>query len=263
MIQEALAFREEVEELGALLDTLEPREWERPTPFKEWTSWDVIAHLHWGDLQALLAARDADAFRRAAKEFAAVAKTGTTLTEYTRERLQDLDATELTRRWQKTAEELSDHLKERAPRDRIVWYGPDMGARMFATARQMETWAHAQDIYDLFGLQRRYSDRIENIAVIGVKTFGWTFANRRLAVPETLPHVRLAAPSGASWEWNAPSETERVAGSAADFCHVVTQGRNVADTGLEVVGEVATRWMSIAQCFAGPPADPPLPGQRI
>jgi hypothetical protein len=43
---------------------------------------------------------------------------------------------------------------------------------------------------------------------------------------------------------------------------VVTQVRNVSDTALEVTGEVATRWMSIAQCFAGGPVDPPKPGQR-
>jgi hypothetical protein len=74
--------------------------------------------------------------------------------------------------------------------------------------------------------------------------------------------VRLVAPSGAIWEWNEPSETEWIRGDAAEFCHVVTQGRNVADTRLEVTGPIATRWMSIAQCFAGGPEDPPAPGTR-
>jgi hypothetical protein len=75
--------------------------------------------------------------------------------------------------------------------------------------------------------------------------------------------VRLVAPSGAVWEWNDPSDESRVAGDAVEFCRVVTQGRNVADTRLEVVGEVAARWMAIAQCFAGGPADPPQPGERV
>jgi hypothetical protein len=44
-----------------------------------------------------------------------------------------------------------------------------------------------------------------------------------------------------------------VSGSVEDFCLVVTQRRNVADTGLDVVGETATAWMQIAQAFAGPP----------
>jgi len=39
--------------------------------------------------------------------------------------------------------------------------------------------------------------------------------------------------------------------------------RNVADTDLEVEGDTATEWMSIAQCFAGPPEQAPLPGTRF
>ncbi len=87
-------------------------------------------------------------------------------------------------------------------------------------------------------------------------------AYRGLDVPGAPPYVRLVAPSGEIWEWNKPSESERIGGDAADFCHVVTQGRNVADTGLRVTGDVAGRWMAIAQCFAGGPSDPPKPGER-
>ena len=64
------------------------------------------------------------------------------------------------------------------------------------------------------------------------------------------------------WEWNDPSDENRVAGTAVDFCRDVTQNRNVADTELDVVGETAAKWMSIAQCFAGGPVDPPAPGER-
>jgi hypothetical protein len=44
---------------------------------------------------------------------------------------------------------------------------------------------------------------------------------------------------------------------------VVTQVRNIADTQLSVTGEAARRWMAIAQCFAGPPNDPPAKGARF
>ena len=54
-----------------------------------------------------------------------------------------------------------------------------------------------------------------------------------------------------------------VEGRAVEFCQVVTQTRNVADTTLRVVGEPARRWMAIAQCFAGPPENPPAPGARV
>ena len=58
----------------------------------------------------------------------------------------------------------------------------------------------------------------------------------------------------------------RVSGPLVEFPvnvgDVVTQGRNIADTRLEVVGETAKRWMEIAQCFTGGPEDPPPPGHR-
>ena len=111
-------------------------------------------------------------------------------------------------------------------------------------------------------MQRRNSDRIRNVCHIGVRTFGWTFVNRGLETPSPVPYVRLESPSGAVWEWNAPSETDCVSGSAVAFAHVVTQGRNIAETDLNVVGDAAASWMAIAQCFAGPPEEPPPPGHR-
>jgi uncharacterized protein (TIGR03084 family) len=153
-------------------------------------------------------------------------------------------------------------LETRDPKDRLRRSGPDMGVRMFATARQMETWAHGQAIYDLKGVDRTNTDRIRNIAELGVRTYGWTFANRDEEMPGATPYVRLTAPSGAVWEWNEPSSANAVEGDAVAFCQVVAQVRNVKDTGLTVIGDAATRWMGIAQCFAGPPEDPPAPGAR-
>ena len=74
--------------------------------------------------------------------------------------------------------------------------------------------------------------------------------------------MRLVAPSGAIWEFGERRDDERIEGSATEFCQVVTQVRNVADTSLRVVGETAGAWMAIAQCFAGPAVDPPAPGAR-
>jgi uncharacterized protein (TIGR03084 family) len=113
------------------------------------------------------------------------------------------------------------------------------------------------------GATRQPSARLRNIAEIGVRTYGWTFANRGLPVPGSVPHVRLTGPSGIVWTWNEPDHGNSVEGLAMEFCQVVTQVRNVADTGLTVAGEPARAWMSLAQCFAGPPEAPPAPGTRF
>ncbi len=262
MLQVARDLRDEADELHAFLQTLEAADWERTTQFMDWTPWDVVAHLHFFDEVSLLALTDEAGFAARRKELLAAMGAGTTNQSLARTEYGEIPPAALTRRWITTCHAMADQLGASDPKRRLPWFGPDMGVPMFTTARLMETWAHGQEIYDLVGATRAPTDRLKHIATIGVKTFGWTFVNRGQEPPGPPPYVRLTAPSGEIWEWNEPSETERVSGDALDFCQAVTQVRNVADTGLEVEGPVATRWMAIAQCFAGGAVDPPEPGAR-
>ncbi len=262
MLQESQDLRAEADALHGFLETLGDEDWGRPTGFKGWTPWDVVAHLHFYDRVSLLSLEGEAAFLPQRDELLRAFKKGMTNAEFARQEYGDWSAAELLQRWITTCHDMAKQLGESDPKRRLPWFGPDMGVRMFTTARLMETWAHGQEVYDLMGVQREPTDRLQNIATIGVKTFGWTFVNRGLEIPGPPPYVRLVAPSGAIWEWNEPSESECIRGDALDFCHVVTQARNIEDTPLEVVGEVANRWMSIAQCFAGGPVDPPKPGER-
>ena len=96
------------------------------------------------------------------------------------------------------------------------------------------------------------------------KMIGWTFINRNWPVPIEVPDVILTAPSGIIWEWKGEnSKGNLVKGDAKEFSQVVAQTRNVLDTDLKIVGEVAKKWMKYAQCFAGPPEDPPAKGTRF
>jgi uncharacterized protein (TIGR03084 family) len=262
MLQEVEDLREEGEELSTLLNSLAEADWVRPTPFKQWTVFDVVGHLHYSDRCAVAALKGRDAFQRETAAMRSVIERGGSLRDFTRGELGPVDARRMLQLWRDTFRDMCDRFAALDPKARLPWFGPDMGLRMFTTARQMETWAHGQDVYDLLGKPRQYADRLRNIAHIGVSTFGWTFANRRLPLPGPAPYVRLTAPSGAIWEWNDREEGNRVEGSAAEFCHVVTQNRNVADTALVVVGDPAKQWMAIAQCFAGNPENPPPPGIR-
>jgi uncharacterized protein (TIGR03084 family) len=127
-------------------------------------------------------------------------------------------------------------------------------------ARQMEVWAHGQDIYDLLCVRRATATRLRNICDLGVRTYGWTFDNRGLERPGPAPAVTLETPLDGQWLWNEGA-AGRVAGPAEDFAMVVTQRRSVHDTALVCEGG-GVAWMSMAQCFAGPPTDGPPPGER-
>ncbi len=256
-------LREETRELHAFLETLDARDWETPTLFMDWTPWDIVAHLHYFDEVSMASLAGPEAFAEARDRVIAAAKSGSTGQEQTRKALGDYDVPALLARWKSTNDDMVEQLGQSDPKRRLPWFGPDMGVQMFTTARFMETWAHGQAIYDMKGVERAATDRIKNIVAIGIRTFGWTFVNRSLEVPGPPPFVRLTAPSGEIWEYNDPSEAERIEGTALDFCWTVTQVRNVADTKLCVTGAIATRWMEIAQCFAGGPVDPPKPGHRL
>jgi uncharacterized protein (TIGR03084 family) len=263
MLAQAEDFQAEANELHALLATLDEKDWQRATLFKEWTVNDIVQHLHDGDLSASASVAGPEAFNRLRDQIQAARDTGLTRVQETRQRLGSLTGKRLLERWHATMVDLCDALSALPVNARLPWFGPDMGVRMFTTARQMETWAHGQAIHDLVGATRQPTDRLRNIAEIGVRTYGWTFANRGQPVPGPAPCVRLTGPSGAVWEWNDPSPDNSIIGDAQDFCQVVTQTRNVADTRLTVIGEPARIWMGLAQCFAGPPENPPPPGARF
>jgi uncharacterized protein (TIGR03084 family) len=263
MLSQIADFREEAEALNALLSTLADDDWNRVTLFKSWTINDVVQHLHDGDLRSMAATAGRDSFERDRAAIQALRDSGISRREETRQRLGDLSGQRLRERWYAQMTALCDVLAALPADARLPWFGPDMGVRMFATARQMETWAHGQELFDVLGVPRAPTDRLRNIAEIGVRTYGWTFTNRGAPLPGPGPFVRLDAPSGAVWTWNEVSEDNRVEGQALDFCQVVTQVRNVADTGLRVVGAPARAWMRIAQCFAGPPEEPPALGTRF
>ena len=97
--------------------------------------------------------------------------------------------------------------------------------------------------------------------MLGVNAFGWSHVVHGLEVPGSMPKLSLVAPSGDSWEFGEGPGS--ISGSAVEFCQVVTQTRNIADTSLQVEGEIAETWMANAQCFAGPPETPPPPGSRF
>ena len=263
MQAQADAFREECVALHELLSGAPDLDYGRATQFKDWSFDDVLRHLHLFNVAADTSLDDEAGFDALMGDFMRVAREAGSARVAEAQLVGGLSGTALLDAWIERAHTMADRFAAADPKRRLKWVGPSMSARSSITARLMETWAHGQELYDELGVERVNTDGIHNIVVLGVNTFGWTFANRKLDVPGELPHLRLTAPSGAIWEWGEPSESERIEGAAEHFCQVVTQVRNVADVELRVTGETATRWMALAQCFAGPPNDPPAPGTRF
>ncbi|MBE1297002.1 TIGR03084 family metal-binding protein [Phycobacter azelaicus] len=261
-MQQAEDFRAESRALAAILEDLPEADFHRPTLFKDWTIDHVIGHLHLFNVAAETSLQGEEAFAAFIGPIVQDMQSGKTILECQFPWLNGLSGRALFEAWKDGAESCADAFSAADPKARVKWVGPDMSALSSITARQMETWAHGQEVFDLLGLERGEQDRIRNIAHLGVATYGWTFLNRKEEVPEPAPFVHLIGPSGAVWTWNEGQDGNMVRGSAVEFAQVVTQVRNVADTDLEVIGSNAARWMENAQCFAGPPETPPAKGAR-
>jgi uncharacterized protein (TIGR03084 family) len=240
----------ETRDLDALLADLTVADWDRPTPAAGWAIRDQVSHLAFFDEAATLAIVDADRFRAEAEALTAL---GPRFPDLLAERYRTMPAAELTSWFHRARADLLARFAAADPKARVPWYGPDMSTLSSATARLMETWAHGQDIADALGAEREPTARLRHVAHLGMRTFAFSYQLHRRPVPAEPVHVELTAPDGERWTWGPPDARDQVRGPAQDFCLVVTQRRNVADTALTTTGPVAREWLSIAQAFAGAP----------
>ena len=245
-------------DLDIFLSGVDEAGWNTPTPAPGWMVRDQISHLGTTDRTATIAAAEP-------ARFAAEITTQTRQERMERQldigrRLQGPELLAWWRTGRTAMLEVFRHLDAKA---RIPWFGPAMSALSFATARLMETWAHGQDIADALGWQRAPTERLQHVAHIGIQARPFSFRNRGLEPPSEPIRVELVSPAGALWTWGDTTASDRISGPAVDFCLVVTQRRHPADTSLHIAGPVATRWMQLAQAFAGPPGPGRHPGQFV
>jgi uncharacterized protein (TIGR03084 family) len=248
----------ESEVVTAMVADLDDDSIATPTPAVGWDVRDQLTHLAFFDAAARKAAVDPEGFRN---EAAALLARGSDFPDHVAAEHSHLAAAEVRSWFGRARLAYADTFRALDPAARLPWYGPDMSAASSVTARLMETWAHGQDIADALGARREPTDRLRHVAHLGVRTAGFSFTLHGKAMPQAPVHVELVGPGGDTWTWGDAGASDRVRGDALDFCLVVTQRRNVADTGLQVTGPVATEWISIAQAFAGEPGSGRPPGE--
>ncbi len=240
----------EGDRIDALVAELDESGWRTPTPAEGWDIATTVAHLLWTDETSVKAITDKEAWDEVVM-LAIGDPTGFVDTEALA-LSGSLTGAELLARWRISRADLAAALRAVPEGTKLMWFGPPMSASSMATARFMETWAHGLDIDDALGVTTEPSDRVRHVAHIGVRTRNFAFSNAGLDKPAEEFRVELKAPSGEVWTWGPEDAAQRVAGSAHDFCLLVTQRRHRADLDLVAEGPDADRWLDIAQAFAGP-----------
>ncbi|WOC11615.1 TIGR03084 family metal-binding protein [Gordonia sp. MP11Mi] len=253
-------LRAEYDALDALVADLSDEQWSRPTPAPGWTIAHQIGHVLWTDRVSLIAATDPNEFS------AAVLAVGTADPAGFVDTAAQIEAArvpaDLLVDWRETRSRLVDALAAVPDGAKLPWFGPPMSATSMMTARIMETWAHGLDVADALDVVAEPTDRLRNVAHIGVRTRDFAYlVNGR--TPPTAPfRFEVTAPGGQIWTWGPPDASNIVRGPALHFAELVTQRRASADLDLEFVGDDAAEWASIAQCFAGPPGPGREPSQE-
>lgn len=245
----------ESEQLDGWVADLPIQQWGAVTTPEGWTVAHQVGHLAWTDEASLAAVTDREAFD-AGLRLAAENPTGfvdDAATSWAARPVQELLET-----WRAGRARLAEALQAVPEGEKVPWFGPPMSPTSMATARFMETWAHAHDVAEALGTEVPRTDRVRHVCHLGVRTRGFAYLVRGQEAPDAPVRVELAAPSGETWTWGPEDAQQRVVGDGWDFALLATRRRHRDDVDVRAEGADAEHWLDIAQAFAGLPGHDPV-----
>ena len=216
MLQQAYDFCDESNAIYELLSNIDDDQFNKSTLFKGWTFNNVIGHLHVWNYAADISLKDGDEWKEFANSALKAFGGGSTFSEFENTIIKGAKGKELLNIWKEYYSNMTERFAVADPKKRVKWMGPDMSVRSSISARHMETWAHAQAIYDALGVDRINEDRIKNIVIIGNNTFKYCFTINKKNLPTETPYLKLTSPSGEIWEFNNQENDNKLLEHADD-----------------------------------------------
>jgi uncharacterized protein (TIGR03084 family) len=245
-------------EVDALVAGLHESGWDTPTPAPGWAVRHQIGHLAFIFRLAGLSAAQPEAFVQLTSSLSGglEAAVNAALEEYIHD-----PAEVLLTRW-RAERDAGIKALAAVPGDQLVpWLVNPLPPYVLACAGMMELFGHGQDVADALGVRRERTDRIKHLVGFAVRVRDFGYEARNLTPPAEEFRFELTAPSGALWTFGPADATQRITGSAEDFCLLVTRRRHRYDLDVRAKGTLADQWLDIAQAYRGPAGEGRRPGQ--
>lgn len=235
--------------LNDILTELDPAEWDRPTPAEGWTIRDQVGHLTFVYSIADLAVRDAGAFRDMISAVPSLdSAIGAQVDAYRRMPLRDLQTT-----WAETRERAVRSFSSVDPDVLVPWLVNPLPPAVLAAAGLMETFAHGQDVADAVGTTFPDSELLDHVVEFAIMVRDFGYEARGLTPPHDEFRFEITTGDGRLLTFGPVSSPDVVAGSAKDFCLLVTRRRHPSDVDITASGPNAPAWLEIAQAYRGSP----------
>ncbi|MFG1708345.1 maleylpyruvate isomerase family mycothiol-dependent enzyme [Nonomuraea sp. M3C6] len=233
----------EYRQLDAVLESLTPDQWSRPSEAAGWSVSDVVLHLTQSE-ETIIGG--------SLKEGKALLSSAETTVDGLAEEMvaaeRGMSPADLLARWRKAAFATPDALRAYPAGTRLSWVRTPLSPRTLATTRLAEHWAHAQDITVALGIPYPDTARLRHVAWLAHRTLPYAFA---VAGLEAVPvFCDLIAPDGTRWTFGDPAAPARITGLAAEFCRVGARRLTPEQTGLTTEGPHAADALRIVRNYA-------------
>ena len=206
-------LRAEFADTDSVLADLAAERWLNPTPAEGWDIRDQVSHM--ADTNEICVDTITGG-PRSLNELALSFPTAEAFTESGCERGRAMSPDEVLAWWRASCEAVLGALAAKDAKDRVPW-GLGMSARMMATARQMEHWAHTLDIRSALGLGPSATPRLQSVAFLVLKAVPYALNFAKIEPPAGTLRAELTF-EGETWHLGPDDADNTISGDALEFC---------------------------------------------